>query len=179
MITLSYAILCNDEINELTLLLNFLILHIRQFDEVCILADNTNENIKMFQLLDEFEKKFRNKKLQFKWDKNPLNKDFANQKNILNKMCKGDYIVQLDSDEIINEKFIIQLPLLLDLNKATEVYIVSRINTVQNIGLSHIQKWGWNISKNEKFINEKIIDTDSDEYKLLKQYNLIIDENNI
>lgn len=179
MLTISYAILCNDEINELTLLLNFLILHIRQIDEVCILVDNMNDNQEMIELLKEFEKKFQINKLQFKWDKSPLNYNFANQKNILNKMCKGDYIFNIDADEIIGETFITQLPQLLEMNKINEVYIVPRINIVEGITQSHIQKWSWNVSKNEKFINEKIIDTNSDEYKLLKYYNLIIEENEI
>lgn len=146
--SLSYAILCNDEINELTLLLNFLILHIREIDEVCVLLDDSSlAKIDMIQLLKTFQNKYQEKRLTFIYDVNPLNKDFASQKNKLISMCNKDYIFNIDSDEIITEIFIQQLPILLDLNKDTEVYIVPRINTVDGLTQQHIQKWRWSVNE--------------------------------
>ena len=61
------------------------------------------------------------------------------------------------------------------------MFLVPRINTVNNLGLSNVQKWGWNINKLENYISEKEFDLndpqDKDEYELLKKYNLIIEEN--
>ena len=51
MIKISYGILCNDELNELTLLLELLILYIRDIDEVCVLTDSTHPNLAMNCLL--------------------------------------------------------------------------------------------------------------------------------
>jgi glycosyltransferase involved in cell wall biosynthesis len=111
----------------------------------------------------------------------PLNKDFAAYKNELIKHCSGEYIFFLDADEIPNEYLIYNLPLILKSNPHIDMFLVPRINTVNNLGLSNVQKWGWNINKLENYISEKEFDLndpqDKDEYELLKKYNLIIEEN--
>lgn len=179
MIKISYGILCNDELNELTLLLELLILYIRDIDEVCVLTDSTHPNLAMNDLLDSFKNKFEEKGLQFKWSYNLLDKDFAQQKNKLIEMCSGDYIIQADADEMYTEFFMKNIHKIIEKNIIIDIYFIPRINTVKNLGLPHVKNWGWRITKNENYISEKIIDTDSDEYKLLKQHNLIIDETDI
>ena len=113
----------------------------------------------------------------------PLNKDFASYKNELKKHCSGEFIFYIDADEIPSEYLLYNLPSILESNSEIEMFMVPRINTVINIGLSHVQKWGWNISKLENYISEKELDLndpkDLDEYNLLKKYNLIIEENEI
>jgi len=110
----------------------------------------------------------------------PLNKDFSAYKNELKKHCSGDFIFYIDADEIPSEYLLYNLPSILESNSEIEMFMVPRINTVRNIGLSHVQKWGWNISKLENYISEKELDLndpkDLDEYNLLKKYNLIIEE---
>lgn len=111
----------------------------------------------------------------------PLNKDFAAYKNELKKHCSGDYIFQIDADEIPNSELLTMLPGILEANPDVDVYLVPRINTVNGIGLSNVLKWGWNINKLMSQIGEKELDLnnpeDLDEYNLLKKYNLIIEEN--
>jgi glycosyltransferase involved in cell wall biosynthesis len=110
----------------------------------------------------------------------PLNKDFASYKNELAKHCSGEYIFYIDADEIPSEYLIDNLPSILKSNPEIDMFMVPRINTVENIGLSHVQKWGWNISKLENYISEKEFDLnnpqDLDGYNLLKKHNLIIGE---
>ena len=112
----------------------------------------------------------------------PLNKDFASYKNELAKHCSGEYIFYIDADEIPSEYLIDNLPTILESNPEIDMFLIPRINTVDGIGLSHIEeKWGWNISKLESQIGEKELNLnnpqDLDEYNLLKKYNLIIEEN--
>jgi glycosyltransferase involved in cell wall biosynthesis len=113
----------------------------------------------------------------------PLNKDFASYKNELANHCSGDFIFQIDADEIPSPELLDLLPNLLENNPEIEMYYVPRINTVSGITQEHIQKWGWSISKLESQIGEKELDLnnpqDLDEYNLLKKYNLIIEENEI
>ena len=47
----------------------------------------------------------------------PLNGDFANFKNHLNQNCIGEFIYQLDADELIDSKFLKSLPKILENNK--------------------------------------------------------------
>ena len=75
----------------------------------------------------------------------PLNKDFASYKNELSKNCSGEYIFQIDADEIPTAELLDMLPNILESNPEVDVYLVPRINTVSGITEEHIQKWGWRV----------------------------------
>ena len=75
----------------------------------------------------------------------PLNKDFAAYKNELIKHCSGEYIFQIDADEIPSSELLTMLPGILEANPDVDVYLVPRINTVSGLTEEHIQKWKWRI----------------------------------
>ena len=75
----------------------------------------------------------------------PLNKDFATYKNELIKHCSGEYIFQIDADELPNVDLLNMLPSILEANPDVDVYLVPRINTISGITEEHIQKWRWNV----------------------------------
>ena len=75
----------------------------------------------------------------------PLNKNFANYKNELIKHCSGEYIFQVDADEIPSIDLLNMLPGILESNPEVDVYLVPRINTVSGLTEEHIQKWRWNL----------------------------------
>jgi glycosyltransferase involved in cell wall biosynthesis len=75
----------------------------------------------------------------------PLNKDFATFKNNLKSNCSGDYIFQIDADEIPNAALIEHLPTLIEENPV-DVIFLPRINIVQDITQEHIDKWSWNVN---------------------------------
>ena len=80
----------------------------------------------------------------------PLNKDFASYKNELSKHCEGEYIFQIDADEIPAVELLDMLPSILESNPEVDVYLVPRINTVSGITEEHILKWGW------RYENERV-----------------------
>jgi hypothetical protein len=104
---------------------------------------------------------------------------FADWKNELTAMCKGDYVCNIDADEIPNEILIANLPEIIE-NNDFDSCMIPRVNTVEGIGLHSLNKWGWSVSKLESQIREKELDLDDpkdrDEYELLKKYDLIIEE---
>jgi len=73
----------------------------------------------------------------------PLNKDFASYKNELANHCEGEYIFQIDADELPSVELLDMLPSILESNPEVDVYLVPRINTVSGITEEHILKWGW------------------------------------
>ncbi len=73
----------------------------------------------------------------------PLNKDFAGYKNELAKHCSGEYIFQIDADEIPTLDLLDMLPSILESNPEVDVYLVPRINTVSGITEEHILRWGF------------------------------------
>lgn len=105
-----------------------------------------------------------------------LNNDFASQKNFLNSKCNGDYIFQLDADEMISEETFHNLVGVLMLNPEIDAFWIPRINTVHGLTESHVIKWGWRLSTLPEIQETEIIDIKSDWYKLLKNRNYIIKE---
>jgi len=79
-----------------------------------------------------------------------LNKDFASYKNELAKHCEGEYIFQIDADELPSAELLTMLPSILESNPEVDVYLVPRINTVSGITEEHILKWGW------RYENERV-----------------------
>jgi glycosyltransferase involved in cell wall biosynthesis len=80
----------------------------------------------------------------------PLNNNFSAYKNELIKHCSGEYIFQVDADELIASEMFESLPLILKANPEVDLYYVPRINTVNGITQEHIQKWGW------RYENERV-----------------------
>jgi hypothetical protein len=131
---ISYAITVCNELVEIQRLLPFLIENKRKQDEIVIFYD-TNNGVKEVENYLKSLKDIR--KIGYHFDGH-----FANLKNALTDACLGDYIFQIDADEMPNSYLIQCLPLLLE-NNEVEVLRVPRINTVKGITQEHIQKWGW------------------------------------
>ena len=104
--------------------------------------DKDNVTQEVINVCERFEGKKANEYslLQFS-----LNKNFASYKNNLNRSCTGDWIFQIDADEIPNEYLIEALPFILEANEDTEAFWVPRVNTVAGITDAHIAKWGWRV----------------------------------
>ncbi len=143
---ISYAITVCNEHKELDRLLNFLFENKRKEDEVVVQKDNGNATEEVWDVCERFESK---QAAEYKHVSYALNKNFAQYKNNLNKQCSGDWIFQIDADEIPNEYLIQSLPYILEANPDTEAYWVPRVNTVAGITESHIQKWGWRVDENQ------------------------------
>ena len=80
----------------------------------------------------------------------PLNKDFATYKNELKNHCSGEFIFQIDADELVAPEMLELLPKILESNPEVDLYYVPRINTVSGITEEHILKWGW------RYENERV-----------------------
>jgi len=140
---ISYGITVKDEIVEIQHLLTFLLKNKRRQDEIVILFDNINGS----PLVEEYLRANSiNDDCGFKWYPYPFNGHFADLKNYLTSWCTGDYIFQIDADELPNETLIEMLPDLLSRNTNCEVFLVPRVNTVDGLTQEHIQKWGWSVN---------------------------------
>ena len=174
-IVVSFAITVCNELEEIKRLVPFILEHKRIQDEIVILYDENNGDPEVLKFLLPYNK-LPNVQT---WRSYDFHKNFADWKNLLNSYCKGDYIVSIDADEMISEYMVKNLYQILEMNKDVDLYFVPRINTVAGLTEEHIKKWGWRLSTIENHVNEKIIDTESDEYKLLKNGGFIIEETQI
>jgi len=140
---ISYAITVCNEFVEIQKLVPFLLKLKRQQDEIVILYDQKNGNEEIASWLKKFNKL---PNVQF-W-RGFFDGHFADWKNKLTEYCDGDYIFQIDADEIPHKSFLTALPAILESNPDNEVYLVPRINTVEGLTQEHIQKWRWNVNEN-------------------------------
>jgi hypothetical protein len=136
---ISYAITVCNEFVEIQKLIPFLLKHKRYEDEIVVLYDSKNGDNRVEEFL-----RAKSINAEFQWFKDEFDGHFADWKNKLNSFCGGDYIFQIDADEIPNEVLIENLPEILKGNDV-DVILVPRVNTVEGLTDEHIQKWGWNV----------------------------------
>ena len=139
---ISYAITVCNELEEITKLLDFLFKHRRKEDEIVVLFDKGNGTAEVWNRLSELKNE-DNVVVRAKTFKN----HFADWKNYLTELCSGEYIFQIDADEIPHQSLIASLPSILKNNPDNEVYLVPRVNTVEGLTESHINKWRWNVDE--------------------------------
>ena len=94
---ISYSILTHNETTSLMKLIDFLVKHKDEEDEIVIL-DDYSDNEKTKEILDTMCSIH-----EIKFEQRHLLKDYAGQKNHLTRMCSGDYIINIDADELPNK----------------------------------------------------------------------------
>ena len=140
---ISYAITVCNELEEIKRLVPFILEHKRIEDEIVILYDEKNGNSEILDFLLPYNK-LPNVQT---WRSFDFRNNFADWKNLLNSYCRGEFVFQLDADEMISSHLIENIYSIIDLNKNVDLYFVPRINTVQGLTDEHIQKWGWKINE--------------------------------
>lgn len=138
---ISYAITVCNEIEEIQRLISFLLEHKREEDEIVVQQDNGG------QLDNGVYTYLTSQKIKdnITFLIHELDKDFSQYKNNLNQHCTGDYIFQIDADEMPHQNLIESLPSIFEANLNLDLIQVPRVNTVQGITPEHIQKWGWRV----------------------------------
>ena len=142
---ISYEITVCNEKKEVKRLVDFLLLEKRQQDEVVVLYDENNGDEAVINMLTKL-----NKLPNFQVWRGFFEGHFADWKNKLTEYCSGDYIFQIDADEIPNQALLENLPLILEQNPDNEVYLVPRVNTVSGLTQEHIDKWRWNVDSEDR-----------------------------
>jgi hypothetical protein len=140
---ISYAITVCNELEEVKKLINFLHINKRNEDEICVLLDKPKASQELIDWLYRYSSS--------DWitlKESSFQEHFADWKNELIKMCSGDFIFQIDADELPHENLITNLPSILEHNSAVDLYAVPRVNTVEGLTQEHIAKWRWNVNEN-------------------------------
>lgn len=141
MSTISYAIPVCNEHEELKRLLKLLTENKRRQDQIVVQSDLGNTTPEVLEVL---EKEYNNKLVHLRY---PLKGNFAEFKNNLKSACTGQWIVQIDADELLEPLFVQNMHTVLDMNPNVEVFSLARINTVSGLTKEHVTKWGWNVNE--------------------------------
>ncbi len=143
---ITYAITVSGEYNEIKKLVPFLLENKRKEDDIIILYDEKNGDKRVLNFLLEYNntddlKTFKSKS---------FNNHFADWKNRLNSYCTGNYIFQLDADEMLHEDLLKNIDKIIELNSEVDLFFFPRINIVDGITENHIKEWKWRIDEKNR-----------------------------
>jgi hypothetical protein len=145
---LSFAILVHSEVNEIERLLDILNKNKSSDDEIVILQDSTapeNTILKIKTLCDKYNVDVYTKKA--------FTGNFAKQKNLLNGLCSKEWIVNLDADEYISDKFITSIKEIIKSNIDIDTIKLPRINIIEDASTNflniqqRIPGYGWVVNE--------------------------------
>ena len=123
---ISYLIFACNEHKELEKLLAKLTDFVQEPNEVMVILDDENTTDEVMDVVKKYEN-------EIGCYAHKLNGDFASHKNFGNLCCKGDWIFQIDADEIPNDSLLMALHPMLELNPGAELIYIPRINTVDGL----------------------------------------------
>jgi glycosyltransferase involved in cell wall biosynthesis len=144
---ISYGVTVCDESEELFNLLSYLYDKIDENDEVIVLRDMSKTNNIVTKTIVHFHEKFKYQMISLDFS---LNGDFATFKNKLIEHASGDYLFQIDADEIPHQFLIENIKPVLKVNSTIDCFYIPRVNKVEGITLEHIQKWRWNVDEEQR-----------------------------
>lgn len=149
--SLSYLITVHNEDRTLKNLLERVVFLLENGDEVVIL-DDFSDNEATKAILSEYSKMNGVRLFQHALDKN-----YGGHKNYGNEQCKGEWIVQLDGDELPSETLIANVKAIIESNPDVEIYLVPRINDFKGVQPEHAKQWGWRLTPCPLYENRPIV----------------------
>lgn len=141
---ISYAVTVSNEFEETIRLITHLKNYKSESDEIVVLLDGPKAQKELIEYLTLCA----DGKVDFTLVISEFNQNFADWKNFLNIHCKGDWILQLDADEMIDADLMVNLSDVLKENDDVDLFFIPRINIVDGLTEQHIQKWKWNVNEN-------------------------------
>jgi len=136
---ISYGLtVCNEHV-EIKNLIEYLIKKIDLGDEIVVVYDQNRVTSEVMEVLKDYEIEVNSYPFDFQ-------QNFLENKNFMNSKCTGDYIFQIDADEIPESFLIENLKTILESNQV-DLLITPRKNLVEGLTTEHIQKWGWNVNE--------------------------------
>ena len=142
MIRVSYAVTVCNEFEESMALLNQLLAYKGKDAEVVVLLDTPKAQPELLEFLEVLGSSD-----QITLLKAEFQNDFSQWKNTLNSYCKGEWIFQLDADELLTPELLVNMIDILNSNEDMDLIFIPRINIVNGLTDTHIKKWGWKVNE--------------------------------
>lgn len=140
---ISYGLTVCNEAAELDRLLSFLLTHKNRRDEIVLLQDVSVADEAVTAVINRYRR-------QLIWKKSRLNGDFATFKNQLIDTASGDYLFQLDADEVPGERLIGTLDETLRAHPQIESFAVPRINYVDGLTDMYAAQRNWQLGPDRR-----------------------------
>jgi len=137
---ISYAVTTHNEHKEIEQLIPFILEFKDDEDELVIIDDGSDH--KTWAVFDKY---IHDKSNNINFVERGFNGDFSVHKNFMMSQCSGDWIFNLDADEIPHEILMLNAKNFIKANPIIELFWVPRWNTVEGITEEHAKRWGWNV----------------------------------
>jgi hypothetical protein len=141
---ISYGLTVCNEHEELQNLIEYLVKRIDGEDEIVVVYDQNRVTPEVLKVIEDYKEEATAYPFNFQ-------QNFLENKNFMNSKCTGDYIFQIDADEIPESFLVENLKAILEDNPV-DLLITPRKNLVTGLTPEHIQKWGWNVNE-EGWVN--------------------------
>ena len=136
---ISYGLTVCNEHEELKNLIEYLFKRIDSEDEIVVVYDQNRVTPEVLKVIEDYKEKSTAYPFNFQ-------QNFLENKNFMNSKCSGDYIFQIDADEIPESFLVGNLKSILEDNPV-DLLITPRKNLVEGLTQEHIQKWRWNVNE--------------------------------
>ena len=138
---ISYLITCSNETQSLRNLLDRVYDNIDPEDEITIVLDSDcKDNQETRKILEN------HRDIQWPYVEHSLNNNYSEHKNWGARLCKHEWIFQIDGDELPTEILLVNLKDIIQSNADIEAFWVSRINDFRGVSSEHAKQWGWKLS---------------------------------
>ena len=140
-IFISYLVTCKNEGYQLQSLLERL--YENKDNNECIVLDDYSDDVDTKSILDKFNK---HESEFYKIYQHKLENSYSEHKNYGKSLCKGEYIFQIDADELPSKTLLESLKDIIDLNKDVDLFWVPRINDFKGVNQQNSAQWGWRLT---------------------------------
>jgi len=143
---ISYLVTVHNETDTLERLLTTIIASMGN-DQLVILQDDSSKNAKTDEIIQIY---FDDARVNLY--RHPLDNNYGAHKNFGIEKCNGDFIFQIDGDEMPPEYLLGEnLHILIERNPSTEAYAVPRINDFRGVTEEHAKQWGWKLTESPMY----------------------------
>jgi len=110
----------------------------------CIILDDYSDDADTLQVLNNISNN-----TFFKIYKHKLDRNYSEHKNYGKSHCRGEYIFQIDDDELPSEVLLENLNDIIELNKNVDIFWIPRINDFRGVNAENSRQWGWRLTPYE------------------------------
>jgi len=83
--------------------------------------------------------------------------DYGAHKNYGNSQCTGDWVFQIDGDELPSKDLMDNLETIIESNPNVELIFVPRINDFRGVTPEHAKQWGWRLTPSPHCNNRPVV----------------------
>lgn len=154
MLSISYLITIHNEDRTLKNLLERVRTYADDNDEIIVIDDFSDNPETKKILATESESQHP---VTLRVHQHHLDKNYGGHKNYGNSLCHGDWIFQLDGDEIPHAVLLLNIKTIIEYNPGVEVFAVPRVNDFKGVTQEHAKMWGWTLTQCVECDNRLIV----------------------